>query len=166
LRLACCRPCHRTYASGVRLRSGTVRFEQSETDPLADVTVSISVTGLTLGQHGFHVHQFGDVRSTADLSTMSAHFVPYCFDDCSNDTVRRHEPNSPRCCHPAPCPAHAISCHPALCTPCHSQVHGFPPSERRQPGDMGNVTAGPGRLAEARTIGQGKMSLTDPLRSM
>ena len=49
---------------------GTVLFEQLQ--PLGDVTVTVNMGGLRPGVHGFHVHQFGDVRSTNDLSTISA----------------------------------------------------------------------------------------------
>ena len=55
---------------------GSVIFEQQTA--LGDVTVRVEIEGLRPGFHGFHVHQYGDVRSTSDLSTMSAHFVPYC----------------------------------------------------------------------------------------
>jgi len=126
--------------------SGFVRFEQPEDDPLADVTVTISVTGLTAGEHGFHVHQFGDVRSTTDLSSMAAHFVPFCIPPEINITSGELEG--------ADCAS--------------DQVHGFPPSRSRQPGDMGNVTATGAAGAVQRTlvIGQQKMSLTHPLRSI
>lgn len=66
-------------ATGADTIHGVVRFEQDDADPLADVTVTVNVTGLSVGEHGFHVHQYGDVRTTSDLSTMSAHFVPNCL---------------------------------------------------------------------------------------
>ena len=93
--------------------SGTVLFEQ-EADPdlLANVTVTVNINGLTSGYHGFHVHQYGDVRVTDSLETMDAHFVPTCSlvdidNPCYND-----------------------------------QKHGLPPSIVRQPGDMGNLLEG------------------------
>ena len=55
---------------------GSVIFEQQTA--LGDVTVRVEIEGLRPGFHGFHVHQYGDVRSTSDLTTISAHFVPYC----------------------------------------------------------------------------------------
>ena len=67
--------------------SGFVKFEQSDaqatcadgsTSSCSDVTVTFSMTGLTDGEHGFHVHQYGDTRATDDLSTMATHFVPFC----------------------------------------------------------------------------------------
>jgi len=125
--------------------SGWVRFEQDETDPLADITVHINVTGLTAGEHGFHVHQFGDVRSTTDLSTMSAHFVPFCI---PSEVVPDGDADSETGCEA-------------------DQVHGIPPSVIRQPGDMGNVLIGASRtLVSTIVIGQAKMSLSHSLRSI
>jgi len=124
--------------------SGWVVFEQDESDPLADVTVRVNVSGLSVGEHGFHVHQFGDSRVTKNLSTFGAHFVPFCIppdvpingsataDDCQKDAT-----------------------------------HGLPPSEWRQPGDMGNVlVTGTAPVVLTLVLGQQKMSLTDPLRSI
>lgn len=132
--------------------SGTVVFEQSATDPLGDVTVRIDASGLQAGQHGFHIHQFGDVRTTEDLSTIGYHFVPFCvppervIDDATGQVL-----NTTGSC-------------------ADDQVHGLPPSVRRQPGDMGNVDVGAGGKPAGGTavlvIGQGKMSLTDKLRSI
>ena len=78
----------------------------------------MSLTGLTPGAHGFHVHQFGDVRSTSDLSTMSAHFVPYCAPPSVDENGQKV----------GGCEA--------------DQKHGLPPSPQRQPGDMGNILVG------------------------
>lgn len=38
--------------------SGTVKFSQASED--AKVVVEASITGLTPGKHGFHIHEFGD----------------------------------------------------------------------------------------------------------
>ena len=47
------------------------------------------------------------------------------------------------------------------------QVHGLPPSINRQPGDMGNILVGnDGSVNQVLIMGQGKMSLADPLRSI
>jgi len=117
--------------------SGSVTFEQGA-DPLGDVTATVSLTGLTPGAHGFHVHQFGDVRETTGLQTMSAHFVPMCSFAVAD----------------SPCKS--------------DQTHGLPPSTDRQPGDMGNIIAANGTGAVETTIvlGQQKMSLKDGLRSI
>ena len=128
--------------------SGTVIFEQpAGTDKLSDVTVTTSISGLRPGAHGFHIHQYGDVRSTSDLTTMSAHFVPYC---APPDLDGQGNPIGPSCE--------------------DDQVHGLPPSIRRQPGDMGNLTVGNDGTVSVSTrtltIGQRKMSLADPLRSI
>ena len=125
--------------------SGWVRFEQDETDPLADVTVRINVTGLPAGEHGFHVHQYGDVRSTSDLSTMAAHFVPFCIP-------------------PEVAPGGGTQ-QEGGCE--QDQRHGIPPSVTRQPGDMGNIVVGASRtVQQTLTIGQQKMSLSHELRSI
>ena len=156
---------------------GSVIFEQQTA--LGDVTVRVEIEGLRPGFHGFHVHQYGDVRSTSDLTTISAHFVPYCAPpniDENGQQVRElflfSRARSPPFFY---CPLHAIS-------PPHApsasqvggceedQVHGLPPNATRQPGDMGNLEVGPdGSLTQASrvlTIGQSKMSLSDPLRSI
>ena len=154
--------------------AGTVTFEQSAADPLGDITVTVALTGMTPGQtHGFHVHQFGDTRITqcvdfppaipdadctepppgqprppnyvSPLITMSAHFVPYCV------------------------PPEAGESGDITGGCSDDQVHGLPPSQQRQPGDMGNIIVeadGTVTGALPNCCGQQKMSLTDPLRSI
>lgn len=125
---------------------GTVKFEQSESAPLGDITVTYSITGLPAGQKGFHVHQFGDTRVTDTLATMDAHFVPFCIPPEMDPTTGE--------------PPAGASCQ-------DDSVHGLPPSPKRQPGDMGNIEADNNGVAAAtETIGQGKMSLTDSMRSI
>ncbi len=51
--------------------AGTVQFEQHE----FHVTVNIQLTGLTPGEHGFHIHENGDC-SAADGSSAGGHFNP------------------------------------------------------------------------------------------
>jgi len=141
--------------------AGTVTFEQSAADPLGDITVTVALSGMTPGQtHGFHVHQFGDTRITqceaecenpqspdyvSPLTTMSAHFVPYCVPPEAGESG-------------------------AITGGCaDDQVHGLPPSQQRQPGDMGNIiVSAEGTVTGAlpNCCGQQKMSLTDPLRSI
>lgn len=125
--------------------AGEIRFEQVDGEPLGDVTVRVVMSGLTPGVHGFHVHQFGDVRATADLSTMSAHFVPFCIP-----------------------PGIDINTGLPLPSACEDdQRHGIPPSAERQPGDMGNIlVAADGTVDVTVVLGQAKMSLTDGLRSI
>ena len=133
------------FSSGV---SGTVVFEQAANNPLADVTVTVRIRGLRPGQHGFHVHQNGDVRETTDLSTMAAHFVPFCVPpevEVNPDGTVQNATNGCK----------------------NDQIHGLPPSVQRQPGDMGNIlVAADGSVTQSLTIGQGKMSLTDSMRSI
>src|SRR5436309_13313108 len=49
--------------------SGTVTF----TEVADGVQIHADITGLTAGNHGFHVHEFGDC-SAADASSAGAHF--------------------------------------------------------------------------------------------
>src|SRR5438067_13815830 len=59
---------HPTAGSKV---SGTVTF----TEEADGVKVHADLTGLTPGNHGFHVHEFGDC-SAADAASAGAHFNP------------------------------------------------------------------------------------------
>jgi Cu-Zn family superoxide dismutase len=51
--------------------NGTVSFTQSDTG----VVIVISVSGLTEGKHGFHVHEYGDC-SRPDGTSAGGHFNP------------------------------------------------------------------------------------------
>ena len=66
--------------------SGTVTFT-----PGADgVRVHAELAGLAPGNHGFHVHEFGDC-SAADASSAGAHFNPTNQPHAGPDTAARHE---------------------------------------------------------------------------
>ena len=136
--------------------AGTVTFEQDASAPLGAMTVKYSISGLPPSPpqgFGFHVHQYGDTRITDKLTTMAAHFVPFMMCDDPTD---------------ADCKAMIEN----------DSVHGMPPSPRRQPGDMGNIpcdedafdgcsdTSAGGVVSGTLVIGQGKMSLTDSMRSI
>jgi len=65
--------------------SGQVVFTQQ-----ADgVHISATFSGLTPGNHGFHIHQFGDC-SAADGTSAGGHFNPHATDHGSPDGEMRH----------------------------------------------------------------------------
>lgn len=66
--------------------SGTVTF----TEVADGVQVKAEITGLTPGNHGFHVHEFGDC-SAADASSAGAHFNPTHKPHAGPDAPERHE---------------------------------------------------------------------------
>lgn len=64
---------------------GTVRFS-SEGDA---VRVSGEITGLSPGEHGFHVHENGDC-SAADAASAGGHFNPTSHPHAGRDAGQRH----------------------------------------------------------------------------
>ena len=145
--------------------SGYVTFRQvNGNDPLSGVEVDVSkLTGVPAGRHGFHIHQFGDSTSPEKVG---GHFVPLCamrraLDDTGTTTLTCGENELDRKC----------AC---------DEIHGFPPSAKRMPGDMGNLdcaTDGACLLcftgdtrasgcAASKTLLQQKMSLSNDLRSV
>ena len=73
---------HPTAGSKV---GGTVTF----TEEADGVKVRAEITGLPAGNHGFHVHEFGDC-SAADASSAGAHFNPTHKPHAGPDTPERH----------------------------------------------------------------------------
>ncbi len=65
--------------------SGTVTF----TEVADGVQVQAEITGLTPGNHGFHVHEFGDC-SAADATSAGAHFNPTSKPHAGPDATERH----------------------------------------------------------------------------
>src|SRR5438309_11155630 len=65
--------------------SGTVTF----TEEADGVRVRAEITGLTPGNHGFHIHEFGDC-SAADASSAGAHFNPTNNPHAGPDAAERH----------------------------------------------------------------------------
>jgi Cu-Zn family superoxide dismutase len=65
--------------------NGTVTF----TEVADGVQVDAEITGLTPGNHGFHVHEFGDC-SAADATSAGAHFNPTNQPHAAPDAAERH----------------------------------------------------------------------------
>ena len=65
--------------------SGTVTF----TEEADGVRVQANITGLTPGEHGFHVHEFGDC-SAPDLASAGGHFNPTNKPHGGPDAAERH----------------------------------------------------------------------------
>jgi superoxide dismutase, Cu-Zn family len=64
---------------------GNVTF----TEEADGVKVRAEITGLTPGNHGFHVHEFGDC-SAADAASAGAHFNPTKEPHAGPDAPKRH----------------------------------------------------------------------------
>ncbi len=73
---------HPTQGNNVH---GTVTF----TRLASRVRVVADITGLTPGQHGFHVHEFGDC-SAPDATSAGGHFNPMGQPHAGPDTTMRH----------------------------------------------------------------------------
>jgi Cu-Zn family superoxide dismutase len=73
------------HPTGSNKVSGTVTFT-----PVADgVQVHADIAGLTLGKHGFHVHEFGDCSAT-DASSAGGHFNPANEPHAGPEAAQRH----------------------------------------------------------------------------
>ncbi len=70
--------------SGNRV-SGVVGFTQMSDG----VMIVADLTGLTPGEHGFHIHEFGDCRE-ADALSAGNHFNPYGLPHGGPETNLRH----------------------------------------------------------------------------
>lgn len=73
---------HPISNSGV---SGTVQFEATS----GGVSVSAELTGLEEGNHGFHIHQYGDCTAVNGTSA-GGHFNPTGNEHSSPEAVNRH----------------------------------------------------------------------------
>ena len=73
---------HPTAGSKV---GGTVTF----TEVADGVQVQAEITGLAPGNHGFHVHEFGDC-SAPDASSAGGHFNPSSKPHAAPDALERH----------------------------------------------------------------------------
>ena len=65
--------------------SGTVTF----TPVTGGVRIVADVTGLTPGEHGFHIHEFGDC-SAPDATSAGGHFNPHHTQHGAPDAAVRH----------------------------------------------------------------------------
>jgi Cu-Zn family superoxide dismutase len=72
-------------ASGSQVM-GTVTFTKTD----GGIQVVADVTGLTPGQHGFHIHEFGDC-SAPDATSAGGHFNPSKNPHAGHDDAKRHE---------------------------------------------------------------------------
>lgn len=66
--------------------TGTIRF----TPDGDQIRVAGEIRGLAPGEHGFHVHRFGDLRAAKDGSSAAGHFAPEGHDHGSPDESERH----------------------------------------------------------------------------
>lgn len=73
-----------TPSSGSKV-SGTVTFTKSGDD----VKVVAEVNGLSPGQHGFHIHEFGDC-SAPDAASAGSHYNPTKDPHAGHDAEKRH----------------------------------------------------------------------------
>lgn len=65
--------------------SGTVQFEATS----GGVSVSAELTGLEEGNHGFHIHQYGDCTASNGTSA-GGHFNPTGNEHSSPEAANRH----------------------------------------------------------------------------
>jgi Cu-Zn family superoxide dismutase len=73
---------HPTQGNSVE---GKVTFTKADTG----LKVSVHVTGLTAGKHGFHIHEFGDC-SAADGASAGGHFNPSAESHGAPTDAQRH----------------------------------------------------------------------------
>ncbi|XP_042900864.1 superoxide dismutase [Cu-Zn] [Parasteatoda tepidariorum] len=67
------------YSAICRIHNGTVsgiiRLRRQRSSVTAPVTVTGEISGLTAGQHGFHVHEYGDLSN--GCRSAGGHYNPY-----------------------------------------------------------------------------------------
>jgi superoxide dismutase, Cu-Zn family len=73
------------YITGNNI-SGTVKFIEEKK---GEIKVDINLKGVTTGEHGFHIHEFGDC-SVPDFSSAGGHFNPIANDHGSRESKVRH----------------------------------------------------------------------------
>lgn len=67
---------------------GTIIFEENLKDK--NVNITINIKGLKEGKHGFHIHEYGDLRE--GCNSLCAHFNPHNtkHGDISDNKKNRH----------------------------------------------------------------------------
>ena len=65
--------------------TGTVKFMQTAGQ---QVQIKVNIKGLTVGKHGFHVHEYGNL--TGGCGTAGAHYNPTGVDHAGPDSASRH----------------------------------------------------------------------------
>ncbi len=66
--------------------TGSIHFETTEDG----LRITGDVRGLEPGEHGFHIHQFGDLTATEDGTSAGGHFAPEGHDHGAPDADQRH----------------------------------------------------------------------------
>lgn len=75
---------HAVGKSGV---AGTILFVQTKTK---GVQIIGTISGLTPGKHGFHIHEFGDLTSDKDGNSAGGHFNPHHMPHGAPEAHKRH----------------------------------------------------------------------------
>jgi len=70
-------------------KGGDAKGKVTFTKVAGGIKVEAEITGLTPGEHGFHVHEFGDVSSPGGLSA-GGHFNPGKVDHGAPTATKRH----------------------------------------------------------------------------
>lgn len=65
--------------------TGIVTFERAENGS----SISAEINGLTAGNHGFHIHQYGDCTAP-DGTSAGGHFNPEKMEHSARDAQKRH----------------------------------------------------------------------------
>ncbi|XP_071515503.1 superoxide dismutase [Cu-Zn]-like [Panulirus ornatus] len=67
---------------------GTLKFQQFQ--PNAFVQITGNISGLTVGPHGFHVHQWGVAGASQGCKDAGGHYNPEGFNHSAPNSTERH----------------------------------------------------------------------------